>query len=244
MATPKRAQHIEFYLQKVLDKKESARAGTEIWRDDEYVRIKFPGDNKKIVEKPAHEECIRNPETGRGLISHAEMWPEHYAAFKAGLTQVQGTSLYVLKLTPGVMATLKANNIETVEQLADMPDGNIRNLGMGYRMHVNAAKAYLEAREKGGSSAEVAALKAELEQMKAMMADMMKPASAAPSAPEEASDDEDDDDGPELSAWAVPDLLALAKDFGLDPNPKAPKPVLIKQIRKAAKEARAAKEAA
>lgn len=170
--------HVQFYQKAVQDKRATREQGRPIYKDVEYVRIRFPGDNKRELHAPAHEKAYLADKMG-GRLSYAEMYAEHYKLFRDSAEQVVGTPLTELPfLTAAQRETLKGQNIATAEMLAEMPDRAIKNLGMNWRPVRDQAKAYLE---KAAGSADVAKLSAEnaelserLKQMEAMMAEMQK----------------------------------------------------------------------
>lgn len=57
---------------------------------------------------------------------HKRMWPQEWAAYQNGIEQIaDGTPLDALfPGSPEVVSTLKANNIHTVQQLANLPDSS------------------------------------------------------------------------------------------------------------------------
>ncbi len=58
---------------------------------------------------------------------HKRMWPQEWAAFQQGVEQMaSGTPLDALfPGNPEVVSTLRANNINTVQQLASLPDSSV-----------------------------------------------------------------------------------------------------------------------
>jgi len=159
--------HVEFFVDAVEDRGASKKAGRSIFKEVEFVRIRFPGDNKRAPQFRAHERAGMNAETGMEE-TWAERYPKHYAAFKEDAEYIgDGAPIGSLPgLSVAKVKEFKAVNIHTVQALAGLPDAQIRKLGMGTRDMVEKAKAWL-----GGSEADtVAAQSAEIADLKAQVA--------------------------------------------------------------------------
>lgn len=155
---------VRFYVKAVEHPRKSKEAGRPIFTDVEYVHIRFPADNKRELHAPAHE--MHFVPHHKRQMTYAERFPEVYKAFREDQAEiVQGTPLSELPaLTEAQRAEFKAQKIQTVEQLANLPDPAIKRLGMGARVAVEAAQVYLS---KAGELGEIARLKAEIEALKA-----------------------------------------------------------------------------
>ena len=66
--------HVEFFTDAREDKKASRAAGRPIYKDVELVRIKFPGDNKRMLVAPANDPSVMDKGSGRH-ITYAERFP-------------------------------------------------------------------------------------------------------------------------------------------------------------------------
>jgi hypothetical protein len=121
----------------VHNPQKSAEAGTPIYDDKIFVKIMEPGNSLEIVDREVTEIDKRN-------------WPMQWNQFVQSLEQVpDGTPLDVLFPTsPGTCHTLKANNIHTVEQLAELSAHAIGTI-MGGQDFNNKAKAYLDKAQRG-----------------------------------------------------------------------------------------------
>jgi hypothetical protein len=141
-----------FYTTAKQSKQLTDQNGYPSFVDVEMVEIRIPGDNKTVVHQKVSEE-------------HKQRWPQHYEAFKKG--QDAPTNGLPLKHCPlftnAQVATMRAQNIHTVEALAELPDSFITRLGMGARGWVAKAKAYLKDAE---GTAEVTKLASENEHMR------------------------------------------------------------------------------
>lgn len=144
----------------------SEQAGRPIYEDVDYIRIQFPGDKTKIVDRPVKEE---------DKYRFSRQWE---AFQKTGQNVTSGTPLKEWPiLTRSQIQELSTFGIFTVEQLASTSDGNMNFLGA--RDLIEKAKLWLD-KAKGGSqvekvAAENASLKADLEAMKEQIKELSKP---------------------------------------------------------------------
>lgn len=162
-----------FYMEPMQNKKLTEKMGCPQFVDVEMVEIRIAGDSKTVVVHKVSDE-------------HRNRWPQHYEAFKKG--QQAPTTGLPLKhcplFTSAQVATMIANNIFTVEALAELNDAFIPKLGMGARGLVAKAKAYLN---EAQGSAEVTKLAAENERLSReieMLKDQMKSLAGAPKDPD------------------------------------------------------------
>lgn len=122
----------------------------------ECVEIHIPGDTKSIpINKVTQREKQR--------------WPREYEAFKKGEGyDVEGTSLELfLGRDDPRIPDLRYHKIMTVEQLADMSDTHVQNLGMGYMALRDTAREYIGKRSSSETLlAQIAEMKAEIAEMK------------------------------------------------------------------------------
>ena len=144
---------VTFYLATELNNFRSEQEGHPVYDDVEYVRIITPGDTRSEVIRAATPQ-------------HKREYAAQYAAFKEGITLApEGSPLeHWPPLTPAQIANFKAVGIHTVEQLAEVSDGNLANLGQGGRTIRERAKAWLE---QAGGGAPLDKLIAENEKLKA-----------------------------------------------------------------------------
>lgn len=157
---------VTFDLYPRQNMKKSEDAGHPVFDDVEYIRIIVPGDKQNEVHRPATEMDKRRH-------------PRQYADFKAGAREAQ--SGLPLKEWPAISASqakeLAHFHVYTVEQLANVSDGNIQNLGPVRALQAKA-RDYLE---KASGNAPMEKMRAELTEkdntiatMKQQMADMGK----------------------------------------------------------------------
>ena len=95
----------------------SLEAGHPVYDDKEYITIIVPGDKTSVVHRPVWAQ------------DH-ERFPRQYAQFKNGLEQtVSGMPLKMWGgMTLGQAKEFEYFNVRTVEQLAEMSDGNGINI--------------------------------------------------------------------------------------------------------------------
>lgn len=146
----------------------SKRSGRPIFKDQEVVEIRIAGDRNFAPTYPAKSMWKRIDGEER---TYADRWPEAYARFKQGQEQVaHGTPLSELPfLTEARRQELRMLKVYTAEALASLDGKNLTNLGPHGREMKDSAAAYLE-RAKG--FAQDIALKAEVEELKAKLAEM------------------------------------------------------------------------
>jgi len=180
-----------FYMQAVENKAKSIEEGRPVFDEREMVEIRIPGDRLAT-----HVNYV--------LDEHRQRWPDHYAAFKRGEARAaNGTPLEQWPLmTTGRVASLKASNILSVEELSKVPDNMLSSLGMGARELREQARAYLEAAAGGAAAARATAENAELREqmarMQAQMAALLKQAPVEVDVSDRAIEDLSDD---ELKAY-------------------------------------------
>lgn len=179
--------HIEFFMDDVYQPFLSQKEGMAKYLPVEMVRVIAPGAKSEFVTRVFHPAPGPEDQDKAPRKSWADRFPKQYAAFKAQQVQVpDGTPLEMAKfLASHRVKELKAANIHTVEQYANMPDSVVQTLGMGAGREKalcqqflanddektrNLSKALSEASE---AKADVAMLKEQLAQLNAMMAGKM-----------------------------------------------------------------------
>lgn len=128
---------VYFHSKPMPDILASKEAGRPIFRNVDFVCIQQPAE-RDIYDQPATMEDKRR---------FASKW----AAYKEGRDQApQGTPVALLFAdNMAIVENLKYFKISTVEQLANLTDTQIQNMGLGGREFMNKAKSYLEKSEKG-----------------------------------------------------------------------------------------------
>ena len=205
--------HVEFHMVAVEDKLASREQGRPIFKEEEFCRIRWVGDNKRELDEPAHQFVDREPQTNRAR-SYAEKFPEHYRLFKANQDQmaVSGTPLSEVPwLTQAKRAELRAVNVHTLENLAQMDGALLQRLGMGARELKNQAQAWLDKANGAATeqrlASELAARDAQIEALQAQITEI-----AAMRAPVSANETPVGDDDPVWGAYSDDDIKAFIAD--------------------------------
>jgi len=146
---------VEFYSRSVRDEVASKDQGRPVHAQVDYVRIRQPGERDEI-NRPAHDGDRRR-------------FARHWQAYQEGRQAMpEGTPLSILfPNNPEIVENLKYDKILVVEQLADLNDTQIGNIGLGGRQFVDKAKSYLKAANSGRGFAQ---LSAKVDQMEAARA--------------------------------------------------------------------------
>lgn len=148
-------------------------AGRPIFDEKTYIFIAAPGDNLNVVRRPVWDEP-------RQQHSDTARFKAQWADYKAnrGKQRVAGTPLeHWPVLTRAQVAELKALHVLTVEALSELSDEvvgryqGLLTLKQRAQKHLDAAKAGAAAQ---AAATENAALKGQLDAMKAQMADMAR----------------------------------------------------------------------
>jgi hypothetical protein len=146
----------------------SVEAGRPIFDDVELVELRYPGTRDYGVY-PATERSHWDIDEFTGeqrAVTFAERFSKQYQQFRANQQQTKsGTPLdYLIFLTEGKRAELRALNIYTAEALATVDGAELKNLGPGGREMKNKTIEYLE---NSNEAAKISKLEAELEMIKA-----------------------------------------------------------------------------
>jgi|TARA_R110002012_G_scaffold278635_3_gene466318 hypothetical protein len=120
-----------FRYEAVQNKAKSSKEGRPIFDQRAYVQILSPGDTKNIIDTPVQDE-------------HKKRWPNQWEAFEKGSEQpVEGTPINEWpRLNMAQVHELKAVNIFTIEQLAELSD-NAAQASMGLATLKKHAEVYL-----------------------------------------------------------------------------------------------------
>lgn len=148
---------VRFLTKSIQDKTQSAKEGRPIFREKEYIEIRFPGNRTDAVARPATE-------------ADKARFPEHYKAFKNRIEMPEiGTPLSEWPAISRSQAEeLSFYNIKTVEQLASVNDQQGQKF-MGFQGLRQKAKEFLELSK---SVVEASQLRDELKQRDDLIAKM------------------------------------------------------------------------
>lgn len=157
---------VQFYLRAVVNNFKSSQEGRPIFDEVDYVRIIVPGDKNTVIDTKVTPE-------------YAQRFATQFEKYKKNQSQaVSGTPLEVWpQMTVGQVAELKAMNVHTVEQLAELPD-NLAQRIMGSHDLRRRATTFLEAANGEAANTKLAAELAqrdnEIELLKAQMSQMQQ----------------------------------------------------------------------
>lgn len=152
---------VEFVMEPVFMEAKSTGAGRKIYEDRPYIHIRFPGDKTREIFRPIQED-------------DKDRFHRQWAAFERQNVQSHtGTPIEQYPpLSKAQVLELKAINVHTVEQLANIPDSAGHTVGMGFRELRSTAQKWLENANGGAAvtsmQAEIERLKADLEAQKAL----------------------------------------------------------------------------
>ena len=137
--------YVTFYIRPIKNAFRSEQEGRPIFEEREYIKIIVPGDSKTTVDCPVTDEF-------RGRFE------KQYEKFKKGLAQaVEGTPLEMWpQMTVGLCAELKAMNISTVDQLAELDDSKAQKI-MGSHELRRKAQLFLSAAKGEADNNKIAA---------------------------------------------------------------------------------------
>lgn len=170
----------------------SEKAGRSVFDTSLVVEVITPGSTESMprfeVERTLAEEAGKGADGGR-IVKRGTKYEEYapqIEAFKKqnGEYADEGTPITQWgNVDVGTAASLKAVGIHTVEMLAAVSDGNLMHLGTGGRTLRDQAIAFLNTRQFGVPSAQMAAetasLRNENERLKAQIADLEAKLAAA-----------------------------------------------------------------
>jgi hypothetical protein len=129
----------EFYTKSVIDQARSKESGYPVFHDVTFIKIIQPGDSRlSEYNQPARPQDI-------------ERFPRQYAQFQRGQKQeVEGAPLSLLfPSQPAIVDNLRRFGVFVVEQLANLSDTALQEIGIGGRTFQQKAKEYLAQAEKG-----------------------------------------------------------------------------------------------
>lgn len=158
---------VEFYSRSVRDEVASKSADRPVHVQLDYVRIRQPGERDEI-NRPAHDGDRRR-------------FSRHWQAYQEGRQVTpDGTPLAILfPNNPEIIENLKYDKIFVVEQLAELNDTQIGNIGLGGRQFVDRAKAFLKSANSARGFSQLSARVDQMEADKAADKERIKALEAA-----------------------------------------------------------------
>lgn len=168
---------VDFYNGAALNEGKTAKEGRPIYDDVEMIRIRWAGNTKSELHAPASDRSDRPIKNGEDNTRWYPKWKDHpdfkkaYDAFKAGQEwAANGTPISELPfLTEAKRLELKAVNIHTAEQLANLDQKTANKFGMDMMNLQKQAQLYLQ---RAAGAAVDAAHEAERQAMLSDMAAM------------------------------------------------------------------------
>ena len=159
---------VTFKHQALPDEAKSLAEGRPIFVDREICEIRVPGGGDvKVFHANEFARWVIDANSGQQYQqTYAERFQRQYQQFKAHAAQTKsGTPIeYVAFLSAARRAELKAQNVYTLESLADIEGAELKNLGPGGREMKNQAMALIA---HGKASAPDLQLKNEIEALRA-----------------------------------------------------------------------------
>lgn len=161
---PDRDTIATIYKRQVFMKAASEEEGRSVYKEFPFIIIKCPGMSKQTVDRKLSE-------------NDKQRFPDVWKAFQEdGDVKLDGVPIEAWSEVPGARAAgLKASGIHTVEMMAAVPDGNVKNLGPDGMMLKQRAKKFLEKRSGDDVKSiqdENKALKDELAELRAMVQEL------------------------------------------------------------------------
>lgn len=165
---------LRFYTRPEKNNFQSEQHGREIFDTVLCVQVITPGSTQQMPEFVCERVFCEEAGLPPRQTEYYRRYQKQVEAFKAntGEYAVNGTPLSAwAQIDAGTVATLKAVGIQTVEQLAEVQDGHLLNLGIGGRTLRERAKQWITSREFGipsaQSASEVVALREEVQRLQA-----------------------------------------------------------------------------
>lgn len=113
----------------------------EVFGEETFIRINIRGNDKIEVHRPVRDEDKRR-------------FPYAWQEYKRGSQhQQRGTPLARLGIDSSVVRQYHARNVWTVEDLAQVNDNNLQNLGTNAREFRRAAQEFLQSAPSASSQA-------------------------------------------------------------------------------------------
>jgi hypothetical protein len=152
---------LRFFTQPVKNNFQSEQHGRAIFDTGLFVEVITPGSTESMPQFQIELQLCQ--EAGGGVKTnhtYYERFKAQIEAYKSknGKYRLDGTPLSQWpNIDVGTVATLNAANIQTVDQLANVSDGNLGSLGVGGRTLREQARQFLQSRQFGVPSAQVGA---------------------------------------------------------------------------------------
>jgi len=155
----------------VLDTVKTEAAGYDVYVDTVHVRIAVPGERNSLFFQPATDQ-------------HKKRFPKAWASYQSRSSTGVREGMPIEQWAPisrGMALTLRSLNIDTVEMLAAIHDGNIGAIPNGMELRAKA-QAFLEQAKDSAATLKLAAEKKELEDRLAAMEAQLRAIGQKPTA--------------------------------------------------------------
>lgn len=125
-----------FHKREIKDKAASDAAGRVVNKQVDFIEIIVPGQRDRVIG-PVRQD-------------HKDRFPEQWEAYERGDTEtIVGTPVTEWQGVSRLRASeLRANQVYTVEQLADLPDGVAHRIGPDFQALKAAARQFLSGRSE------------------------------------------------------------------------------------------------
>lgn len=168
---------LRFFTRAMKNNFLSEKLGRPIYDTGLFVEIITPGSTASVPEKMVERTLSKEAgsEKGQPKVTRTadyERFKPQIEAYKGQTGEYAADGMPITswpQVDAGTAQTLKAQGVHTVEQLAEVHDGHLQNLGTGGRFLRDQAKAYLTARQFGvplaQQTAEAGQLREDLERV-------------------------------------------------------------------------------
>lgn len=159
---------VRFFIKPVLNKRETEKAGAPVFDEREMCELIFPGNKFFRPHFLAHDICEEDKD---GLTkTYAQKFANAYALFRQEADARQsGTPLEML-FSEGEMAELKAQNVYTVEQMAEVPDRALSRMGPNAMPRRDRARNFVQ---RMNGTPDMAAASGRIAELEAKLAELM-----------------------------------------------------------------------
>ncbi len=150
--------HASFYWKAVENQFQTEAQGKPVHDNKVYILIMCPGQNNQEVRRPCTDQDKKD-------------YPQAWQAFVDNkVSPLNGVPIELLPgLLPSRVEQLKYVNIRTIEQMAELSDGNMHNVGMDANQLRTMAKAFI-----AKNNPRIIELETQLASMQAQIDELLK----------------------------------------------------------------------
>jgi hypothetical protein len=136
----------------------SQLAGKPVYEEAVFIRKQIPGDDTNVIEYAAKS------------VDFDEFHQEYSAFINREEGKINGTPLDKIGIDENIIKILKFNSVDTVEELSQLTDTVVTNLGPGFRSIRESARKWqrdqMKREAEEAAEAKYASLKKEIEELK------------------------------------------------------------------------------